>query len=336
MDAILIDGTRGEGGGQILRTSLALSMITGRPVVLERIRGRRKKPGLMRQHLTGVLAAAEVCGAEVVGATLRSDRLRFVPGPIRSGTWRFSVGTAGSTALVLQTLLPALLCADGPSEVIIEGGTHAMAAPTFHFLQRSFAPALARFGGRLELELLRWGFYPAGGGAIRARVEPEQWRPARLVERGGLERIHAVAVVSNLPVRIAWDEVRTMEAALEGVTNEIVEAASPGPGNVVWVEIEAVSGTTIVTGHGRRGVPARRVAKEVAREAARVLRADVPVGEHLADQLLIPMALARGGELLSLPASLHTTTNLEVIQAFLPVRFTTREHGRRVRIVCEG
>lgn len=335
MQPVLIDGTMGEGGGQILRTSLALSMITGTPLQLVRIRGGRKRPGLMRQHLTGVLAAAEICGAEVIGASLHSDRLQFTPGAIRVGTYQFSVGTAGSTALVLQAVLPALLSADGPSEITIEGGTHAIKAPSFHFLLRSFMPAIARFGASVTLEMPRWGFYPAGGGCIQALIEPAAWRAASFLERGPITRAHAVAVVSGLSTRIARDEVRALLATrgLEGASNEIIDAPSPGPGNVAWVELEHGAGTTIVTECGQRGVPARRIARAIGRQAGDFLAADVPVGEHLADQLLLPMALARGGAVRTLPPSLHTTTNIEVIQRFLPVRFEIEEDTRRSVVI---
>ncbi len=163
---IEIDGSVGEGGGQILRTSLALSMCTGTPFTLERIRARRPKPGLMRQHLTCVNAAAEVCGAEVQGAELNSQALRFVPGRVRAGTYRFNVGTAGSCTLVLQTVWPALMLADTSSQITLGGGTHNPMAPPFHFLERSLAPLMRKLGADVELRLRRLGFYPAGGGEI--------------------------------------------------------------------------------------------------------------------------------------------------------------------------
>jgi hypothetical protein len=153
MDMIEIDGSVGEGGGQILRTSLALAMCTGQPFTLSRIRARRPKPGLMRQHLTCVLAAAEVCGAEVVGAELGSATLRFVPGPVRAGDYRFAVGSAGSCTLVLQTVWPALMLADAPSRLHLGGGTHNPMAPPFHFLQRAYAPLMRRLGAPASLTL---------------------------------------------------------------------------------------------------------------------------------------------------------------------------------------
>ena len=169
---IVIDGSQGEGGGQVLRSSLALAMVTGEPVTLSKIRAKRSKPGLTRQHLTSVLAAAEVCNAEVEGAELRSSELTFVPGTVEPRDFVFRIGTAGSTSLVLQTVIPALLCASGPSTVTVEGGTHNPMAPTFEFLNRAYAPLINRLGPVVELTLHQPGFYPAGGGVMVARITP--------------------------------------------------------------------------------------------------------------------------------------------------------------------
>jgi RNA 3'-terminal phosphate cyclase (ATP) len=169
---IELDGSVGEGGGQILRTSLALSMCTGQPVTLNNIRAKRAKPGLMRQHLTCVDAAREVSGAQVQGAELGSQSLAFEPGRVRAGDYRFNVGTAGSCTLVLQTVWPALLLAGERSTLTLQGGTHNPMAPPFHFLERSFAPLVRRLGAGVSLTLRRHGFYPAGGGEMQATVEP--------------------------------------------------------------------------------------------------------------------------------------------------------------------
>src|SRR5436305_3346353 len=169
---LTIDGSEGEGGGQILRTSLALSLVTGQPFRMERIRAKRQKPGLLKQHLTAVEAAKTVGCAEVEGAALSSQTLEFRPGPVTPGNYRFAVGTAGSATLVLQTLLPALLTAAGHSTPTLEGGTHNPMAPPFDFLQKSFMPLIHRMGPSVELKLRRPGFYPAGGGQFHARIEP--------------------------------------------------------------------------------------------------------------------------------------------------------------------
>ncbi len=169
---IELDGSTGEGGGQILRTLLTLAMITGRPFRIRQIRARRAKPGLMRQHLVAVQAAAQICGAEVSGAAVGSQELEFVPGPVQGGDYRFAIGTAGSCTLVLQTVLPALLAADRPSTLQLSGGTHNPMAPPVQFLQRAFCRLLAEMGAQVDVHIERFGFYPAGGGEVTARVSP--------------------------------------------------------------------------------------------------------------------------------------------------------------------
>lgn len=325
---ITIDGSQGEGGGQVLRTALGLSLVTGKAFRIERIRARRPKPGLRRQHLTAVLAAAQVGQAEVQGAELDSRELVFVPGQVRPGEYRFDVGTAGSTTLVLQTVLPALMIAEGPSHLHLKGGTHNIHAPPVDFLQRTFLPILARMGPHVQLTLERAGFYPAGGGGVLANILPaDRLRPIELVERGRIIRRTACAVVSRLPMHIAEREVdvirRRMSWPPESVSTRAVE--STGPGNVVTMEIESEHVTEVVTGFGQRGVPAEKVAAGAVREARRYLKAGVPVGEHLADQLLVPMALAGGGAFRTLEPSSHTTTNVETLAHFLEVSVQTEK-----------
>lgn len=204
MSTLIIDGSQGEGGGQVLRTSLALSMVTGRPFRIEGIRAGRANPGLLRQHLTGVRAAAEISGAKVQGAELGSKQLTFEPGEVRAGDYQFSIGTAGSTTLVLQTILPALLAAKGRSTMVLEGGTHNPAAPPFDFLQRVFLPLVNRMGPRVSVELERHGFFPAGGGCFRVVVDPvEKLQPLELLTRGEIRRRTCRVLLSNLPRTIA-------------------------------------------------------------------------------------------------------------------------------------
>jgi RNA 3'-terminal phosphate cyclase (ATP) len=329
---ITIDGAMGEGGGQIVRTSVALSAVTGRPVTLENIRARRRKPGLLRQHLTGVNAVASVCGGRLAGADLGSRRLSLHPGPVRGGKHHFSVGTAGSANLVLQTLLPPLMVADGPSEVVVEGGTHNPMSPTFHFLRDAFAPALLRAGPGLELELDRWGFYPAGGGRIRARVQPV----ARLsvgdwTERGALLGIEPVSVISAIPRNIAHRELNTVCKVLgiDRREGRQVQLENPrGPGNVLLVTLRFEGATMVISAFGEKRKSSEQVAEEAAIAAQRFLDAEVPVDEHLADQLLIPMAMAGGGRMLTTKPTGHTLTNIQVIERFLNVRFSVTERDR--------
>ncbi len=317
-----IDGSRGEGGGQILRTSLTLSMITGRPLQIQQIRAQRAKPGLMRQHLTAVKAAAKVCGAETEGAELGSRTLTFRPGAVQAGQYSFDIGTAGSASLVLQTILPPLMIAGGASQLTLRGGTHNMHAPPFDFLAKAFLPLLARIGPRVQATLVRHGFYPAGGGEVAFAIQPaSKLSPIELVDAGPVLRRHATAVVSRLPVHIAERELETIRRKLSLARHETSAhvVGSAGPGNAVMIEIERPEVTELFTGFGRRGVPAEEVAAGVAGEAARYLATGAAVGEHLADQLLLPLALAGGGRYRAVGPTPHATTNVETIRRFLEV-----------------
>lgn len=319
---IVIDGSEGEGGGQVLRTALALSMVGGKPFRLERIRARRAKPGLQRQHLTAVLAAAKVSQATLAGAEMHSQQLTFTPGEVRPGEYVFSIGTAGSATLVLQTVLPPLLTASGPSQLRIEGGTHNTLAPPFEFFAHAFLPLLNRMGPVVEADLVAHGFYPAGGGRVDVKVQPaERLQPLDLLERGRVVGRQVRAIVSRLPLHIAEREAETVRRGLGWPADaaRAEEVSSPGPGNAVLAEIQAEHVTEVFIGFGERGVPAEKVAAGVVREARRWLEAGVPVSEHLADQLLLPLALAGGGQFRSLAPSGHTQTNAATIQKFLDV-----------------
>ncbi len=318
---LCIDGSFGEGGGQVLRTSLSLAIIDQRPVELINIRAGRRKPGLMRQHLTCVEAAAKISDGALKGAHMRSRFLRFRPGKVRAGSYHFAVGSAGSAHLVLQTVLPPLLLADGPSTVVLEGGTHNPWAPAYDFLAGSFLPLLRAMGAAVSIELLRHGFYPAGGGKVRVAVEPGELRPLRLLERGELRKLRARAIVSQLPRKVAERELSTLQkelgiAAADCATVEVPDPA--GPGNALVVEAECAAHTMVFVGFGERKKRAERVARELADRVQAWRAAEVPVDEHLADQLLLPFALAGGGELLSTEASSHTRTNLALLQQFRP------------------
>ncbi len=320
---ITIDGSFGEGGGQTLRSSLALSLVTGKAFGIEKIRAGRKKPGLRRQHLTAVNAAADVGQAEVTGNEIGSLELTFVPQTITAGRYHFSVGTAGSTSLVLQTVLSALLTADAPSTVVLEGGTHNPMSPPYDFLAGVFFPVLERMGAKLDYTLERYGFFPAGGGKVIVNIEPvREWKRIDLLERGLITNRRAEAIVSKLPLTIAERELYVIAAKL-GWPEDCFKAGkvnnSYGPGNVVMVKIESEYITELCTAFGRKGLPAEKVAVQAAQEAAEYLAADVPVGIHLADQLLIPMALAGGGRFRTLGLTDHTKTNIEVIKSFLNI-----------------
>lgn len=335
---IVLDGSLGEGGGQVLRTALSLSLVTGQPFSIERIRANRDKPGLKRQHLTAVLAAAEIGDARVEGAELGSQRLAFRPGRVRAGDYAFAVGTAGSTTLVLQTLLPALLVAGAPSSLRLGGGTHNPLAPPFEFVVRSFGRALEAMGASLDLQLVRHGFAPAGGGTIIANIGAARFRPIEILQRepAGLPR--ARVLLSNLPPSIGERELRVARRRLdlreEQVRIDIVD--SHGPGNMLLLEFPGTFVDEIIGVPGERGISAEKVAERACEQAAAFLATNAPVGEHLADQLLLPMALAGGGRFRTLPPSPHTTTNAAVIERFLPIRFDVRADDGGNTVVIEA
>ena len=338
-DWLTIDGSEGEGGGQILRTALALSLVTGRAFHIEGIRAGRRKPGLLRQHLTAVQAAAEVSGARVSGADLGSRTVSFEPSQVRGGNYRLAVGTAGSATLVLQTILPALLFAREGSRLTLEGGTHNPYAPPFDFLAKTFLPLLRRMGAAVEVRLETYGFYPAGGGRFTVVIEPCA-RLARLslLERGAT-RIHARAIVASLSESIARRELSIVRERLEieraACRVESVDT-SVGPGNVLMIVIESESVSEVVTGFGMKGVSAEKVASNACDEAQVHIAGGIPVGIHLADQLLIPMALAGGGTFRSLKPTAHTLTNADVIRRFLDVSIAVEHEGDGAYLVSVG
>lgn len=327
-DVILIDGSLGEGGGQILRTSLALSMITGRPFRIVNIRANRPKPGLRRQHMTAVLAAGAVCGAQIHGAEVDSREVTFIPGKVHGGDYQFDVGSAGSTMLVLQTILPALMMAEEASTIALAGGTHNFGAPPLPFLEKTFLPAIGRIGPEVKLTLERAGFAPRGGGRARVEIVPAKLTKIELLERGAVQQTMAVASIAGLPRDIAERELKLAARLLNLKANQLVIdelSAEQGPGNLFTVQVEAEQCTTVFTAFGGKGIRAEEVAREACRQATRYLDRDVPLDEHLADQLLLPMALAGGGAFLTTELSLHATTNIETIKRFIDVRIDVEE-----------
>ncbi len=324
-----IDGSFGEGGGQIIRTSLALSLITGKAFRVYNVRARRERPGLQRQHLTAVTAAAAIGGARVDGAHVGSKEFTFVPGAVQPGEYNFSIGTAGSTMLVLQAVLPPLLNADAPSLLLFEGGTHNVHAPPFEFIQKTFLPLVGRMGPTVSVELQRYGFYPPGGGRFNVYVEPAPaLRRLDLVERGAILSERARALVVNLPPHIGERELAVASEQLGWMPDQLDLKESSNAisaGNVFTIDIQSEHLTEVFTGVGERGVRAEQIAAHVVHETKKYLEAGAPVGEHLADQLLIPMALARGGSYTTTTPTLHTMTNVEIVKKFLPVEINTTQ-----------
>jgi RNA 3'-terminal phosphate cyclase (ATP) len=286
----------------------------------------------MRQHLTAVRAAAEIGHAEVTGAELGSKEIVFTPGEVSPGDYTFEIGTAGSTTLVLQTVLPALLCAKERSTIALVGGTDNPMAPPFEFLARAFLPLLARLGPVVTAEIEARGFYPAGGGRFRVTVDPEpSLGRLDLLERGAVLKKSVVATIANLPRAIAQRELDAANEVLgwdrENLRIDALKGA-PGPGNVVSIVIESEHVTEVVTSFGEKGRPAEMVGASAAREALAYLEVGVPVGEHLADQLLLPMALAGGGSFRTVTPSSHTTTHLRLLEQILGVRSRVEPLGK--------
>ena len=329
MNPIVVDGSEGEGGGQVLRTSLALSLATGKPLQLVRIRAKRKRRGLRPQHLASVRIAARIGAAEVEGDEEGSQQLTFVPQGVFSGTYEVDVGTAGSATLVLQTVLPPLLTADGPTSLRVTGGTHNPWAPPYDFLEQVYLPVIRRLGPEVEAELIRPGFAPAGGGRIAVSVRPvARLAPLDLRERGEIHARRADALLANLPVHIGERELAVVQKRLGWPEDELHVRelkGVAGAGNALLLEIAFEHGVELFFEPGKQGLPAERVAQRAVTAAFQWLDADVPVGEHLADQLLLPLALGSGGVFRTLPLSTHAQTQIELIRRFVDVDIHVRE-----------
>lgn len=336
-----IDGTFGEGGGQILRTALALSALTGAPFHLSNIRGRRAKPGLRHQHRAAVCAAQAIADAEVRGAEIGSRDLTFAPAHVAGGEFRFDVGTAGSAMLVLQTILPPLFRADRPSVAVVRGGTHNPMSPPFDFFAETFLPAIGRMGFSAAARLLRHGFYPAGGGEVAVEVQPAAaFNPADFAAPVGPAVLSARVLLSRLPDRVWEAEKRALESLdLKFATIERCNITdSPGPGNCVMIAVDRGERPdrtrSVLTSFGERGRPSAAVVQEAAGYARELLAGGAAADRFLADQLLVYLAMAGGGSLTTPRVSLHATTNMAVIEKFLPVRFVSEEEPPVCRVRC--
>lgn len=329
---ITIDGSEGEGGGQVVRNACALSLVTGEAVRITNVRARRSKPGLMRQHVTAIEAACVVGNASCDGLSVGSSELTFRPGRVVAGDYRFSVGTAGSTGLVLQTILMPLVLASSPSRLVLEGGTHNMLAPPFDFISRVFLPIINRMGPRVEAKLVRHGFYPRGGGRIEVDITPAPLAAIDCIERGMLLERSACAYFAGLPFDIADREIKTAQKGLDWTDRECFVRELPedqGPGNILMLEARFERCTEIVSGFGELGVPADRVAKRAVGRMQGFLESHAFAGPYLADQLLLPFALAGGGGFTTVKPSQHSLTASEVITQFLGRRcgFTPIDDG---------
>lgn len=335
---IIIDGSEGEGGGQVLRNACALSLVTGEPFRITNIRGGREKPGLMRQHLTAIEAACAIGNGECEGLAIGASEIIFRPGNVTGGDFRFAIGTAGSTGLVLQTVLVPLLLADAPSHLVLEGGTHNMAAPPFEFIERVFLPLLNLMGPTVQARLIRHGFFPRGGGRIEVEIQPAPLRPVELLDRGALESVAATAFIAGLPFDIADRELKTARKFLPDwpedafATRQLPD--SIGPGNVLMLEARFAHGVEIVTGFGRLGTPGEALAKKAAQRMAGFLASAAFAGPHLADQLLLPISIAGSGAFTTVKPSQHLLTAIEIIALFTGRRFTIAQQENGAHMVA--
>lgn len=330
---LTIDGEMGEGGGQILRTTLTLSLCLGRAFRIVHIRKRRKRPGLRPQHLVAVEAAATISRADVRGAEPDAQEIIFSPQQITPGNYRFDIGTAGSTSLVLQTLLPALLTAPAPSRLTLLGGTHTPWAPTFEFLDYVYLPLVCRMGAGVTARLDRAGFYPVGGGGITVEIKPvARLRPLTLRERGEVRSMTAHALLAHLPEHIAQRELQVLQTELHLDHSKLHTHFlynAKGQGNALLLVVESEYCSEVISGIGRRGLRAEKVAQQVVDDARRYLDAEVPVGQHLADQLILLLVLAGGGSYRTLEPDSHTRTNIDAIRAFTEVEIRCEQEDSK-------
>ena len=334
---LIIDGSEGEGGGQVVRNACALSLVTGQPFRITNVRGKRSKPGLMRQHVTAVEAALAIGGAHAEGVAVGSSEIAFTPGRVTPDEYHFAVGTAGSTSLVFQTLLMPLLLADAPSRLVLEGGTHNMMAPPFEFISKAFVPIVRRMGGDIELRLARHGFYPRGGGRIEVDIRPGKLSPIDCLERGMLKSVSGLALFAALPFDIAERELKTARKFLPNWPENVFAVRQlpdeQGPGNTLLLEAEFDHVTEIVTGFGKLGVSAESLAKTAAHRMAGFLATDAFAGPYLADQLLLPFALAGGGSFRTVQPSDHARTAADVIERFTGQRWKFEQQSSGSHLV---
>lgn len=338
---LTIDGSHGEGGGQVLRTALSLSAILGQPVTIERIRAGRPNPGLQRQHLACVKAVAKLSAACVEGDELGSQRVVLHPGPVQGGQYRFDVGAgAGSAMLILQTVLPALCFARSPSRVTIRGGTHNHWAPPFDYVERVFLPTVARFGVQARVKLKKAGWYPKGGGEVTVEVNPsEKLMAVDLSERGALERLEFMAVSSNLPPHIARRQCETARLRLASIGAPLNvttrDVPSIGAGTMSLAVARFEQGVAGFSALGERGKPAETVAAEACEGLLNFINSAAVLDRHMADQAVLYAILAAGETCLTTEeVTRHLLTNLWVVGQFVGERFNVEGEESRPGSIC--
>jgi RNA 3'-terminal phosphate cyclase (ATP) len=340
-DLIEIDGSYGEGGGQILRSALALSAILGKPFTIHHVRSKRKNPGLQAQHLEAVKAIAQITEAQTEGVQFGSQKITFNPQKILPGEYHFEVRTAGSVTLLLQAVLLPLCFSKGISTVTLIGGTHVPWSPTFHYLSEVLLATLQRMGVSAEATIEKWGFYPKGGGRIQLTINPlHVLRPISLVDRGSLKRFRGISAISNLPRHVAD---RQKEQALKRIQRELktdgeitvlYDVPSNGPGSFLFMLVEYENVIAGFSSIGVRGKPAEKVADEAVDSLKDYIESDGCIDPHLADQVVPFMALAKGNSSFTTNRiTEHLLTNLWVIRHFLDVAISREgEKGEKGRV----
>ena len=323
-----------DGGGQILRSALTLSMITGKGFRMISIRGKRSKPGLMRQHLTCVNAALEVCSGAASGAEMHSTELVFRPGRVKAGDYEFRIGTAGSTTLLFQTVFPALMLADGASSIEVQGGTHNPMAPSADFIERSFLPQMRDMGVAVDFTCARYGFAPAGGGCIRSEIHPvKALKSISVIDRGAVASRSVECALANVRAQVGEKELEAVRASLEweedcfSVKN--IDDVD-GSGNALFIEEVYQNSVLHITSLGAMAKSAGKVAADGVKAYSTFANSKAAVEARLADQLLLPMALAveRGAgesEIKTISVTNHIRTNMRLIEQFIDVKFSVEE-----------
>lgn len=321
---LTIDGSKGEGGGQVLRTSLTLSILTQTPFVIENIRAHRAKPGLLRQHLAAVESAGMITGAKLEGASLGSMKVSFDPtqivNPTDKNDFEINIGSAGSTSLVVQTVLPVFLFRNKPSCITVKGGTHNPSGPPYEFLRDSFLPQAANVGVKANFELISYGFFPSAGGELKATVEPSTLVPWTCLERGKLLDKKLEAIVSLLPATLGKREVETCKDQLgwRALPTKVLEVKDPkGLGNCIYATLTHEHTVNTFASFGSKKIKPEEVATKLVEEVHEFVYSDATVGEHLADQMLLLLAIGKGGSFAVSKVSGHLKTQADIIETFL-------------------
>ena len=331
---IEINGALGEGGGQILRTALTLSLLTQTPIIIKNIRAKRPKPGLMRQHLACVKAAVAICDGQALGAELHSTELVFNPAPVRPGQYRFEIGSAGSTTLVFQTILLPLLLAEGESRVSFNGGTHNPLAPSLTEIKRGFIPILKRMGASLDITTEQWGFAPFGGGQWGATLYPSKLRSIDLSDRGELISSHVRCYISAVRHSVAERELSAYaeDCPVKIDDSDVRFPQSVSPGNVLAHHLTFENSTVCLSRLGDKRRSAENIAKQLNEQCRGFIASGAAVCEHLADQLMLPMWVAGGGRLTTSKLSRHSQTNIDIIKRITGKQFKTQQQDLKTVI----